>query len=222
LNKLGPLWQEGNCTLARNAHSPASQISTPAPEGAPSRRVPIWAQAAVWAGLVCLLVFVGIGLSRAQQGTVQPGVAIPDFGIGLYGGYEFVGASEIRLSDLRGKVLLVNFWASWCKPCEQEAGALEGAWKHYAPDGNVVVLGVDYVDTEPMARIFMKKFGVTYPNGPDLGTRISQLFRIKGVPETFLLDQDGVLRYVKIGPFINAEEIQSIVDPLLSQQGELP
>ena len=61
----------------------------------------------------------------------------------------------------------------------------------------------------------MKKFGNTYPNGPDVGTRISQMFRIKGVPETYIVDARGVLKYVKIGPFASAEEIQTVIDPLL-------
>ena len=61
----------------------------------------------------------------------------------------------------------------------------------------------------------MKKFGASYPNGPDIGTRLAQMFRIKGVPETYILDTQGVLRYVKIGPFASADEIRTIIDPLL-------
>ena len=71
------------------------------------------------------------------------------------------------------------------------------------------------MDTEPQARIFLKKFGNTYPNGPDLGTRISQLFRIKGVPETYIVDTNGIVKYIKIGPFVNMNEIKTIIDPLL-------
>jgi cytochrome c biogenesis protein CcmG, thiol:disulfide interchange protein DsbE len=74
---------------------------------------------------------------------------------------------------------------------------------------------VDYVDTEPAARVFMKKFGNTYPNGADVGTRISQMFRIKGVPETYILDTAGTLVYVKIGPFSSVDEIRSVIEPLL-------
>ena len=179
------------------------------------RGVPLWAQIVVWAFLVGLLVLMGIGVTRAQQGTVQPGEEIPDFSLTLFSGYEYNGQSEVRISDLRGKVVFINFWASWCKPCEQEAAALEEAWKYYQPSGKVVFLGVDYVDTEPEARIFLKKFGNTYPNGPDLGTAISQMFRIQGVPETFIIDTNGVLRYVKIGPFLNVNEIRAMIDPLL-------
>ena len=58
---------------------------------------------------------------------------------------------------------------------------------------------MDYVDTEPEARAYLEKFDISYPNGPDLGTKVSQLFRIKGVPETYFIDQTGVLRYVQVG-----------------------
>jgi cytochrome c biogenesis protein CcmG, thiol:disulfide interchange protein DsbE len=74
---------------------------------------------------------------------------------------------------------------------------------------------VDYVDTEPEARGYLEKFGITYPNGPDLGTRISQQFRIRGVPETYIIDQENVLRSVQIGPYNGLNHIQSTIDPLL-------
>jgi cytochrome c biogenesis protein CcmG/thiol:disulfide interchange protein DsbE len=182
---------------------------------APRRGVPIWAQVVIFGLLVALLVLVGIGLVRAQQGTVQPGEAIPDFTLQLFSGYELDGRTQVSLSELRGKVVVINFWASWCKPCEQEAPELQRAWEAYQPGGQVVFLGVDYVDTEPEARIYLQKFGITFANGPDLGTRISQMFRIKGVPETYFIDREGVLRYVKVGPFSALEEIQTQIDLLL-------
>lgn len=182
---------------------------------APRRGVPLWAQIIIWVFLVGLLVIVALGLSRAQQGTVQPGQVIDDFTLPLYSGYELDGQSEIHFKDLRGKVVVINFWASWCKPCEQEAADLQQAWTEYEPTGKVLFLGVDYVDTEPEARVYLKKFGITYPTGPDLATRISQYFRTKGVPETYFVDQDGVLKYVQIGPFKSIEEIRAQIDPLL-------
>jgi len=177
--------------------------------------MPLWIQIPIWVVLTAVLVLVGMGLRRTQEGTVQPGDKIPDFSLTFFRGYEYNGLPAIKASELRGKVVLVNFWASWCKPCEQEAPHLEQAWEYYRTNENVVFLGVDYVDTEPAARIFLQKFRNSYPNGPDTGTVISQLFRIKGVPETYILDTEGVIRHVEIGPFSNADEIKALIDPLL-------
>ena len=92
---------------------------------------------------------------------------------------------------------------------------MQQAWEQYGPTGDVVFLGVDYVDTEPEARVYLKKFGITYTNGPDLGTSISQYFRIKGVPETYFVDKEGVLQYVQVGPFSSVDQIRAQIDPLL-------
>jgi len=179
------------------------------------RGVPLWVQIIIWVALAGLLVLVGVTLGKRQQGTVQPGEKIPDFTLPLFSGYEYEDRSEVQLSDFQGKVVVLNFWASWCKPCEQEAAELEEAWLYYQPTGQVMFLGADYVDTEPEARAYLKKFNISYPNGPDMGTKISQLFRIRGVPETYFIDQDGVLYYVKVGPFMSIDEIKSIVDQKL-------
>jgi cytochrome c biogenesis protein CcmG, thiol:disulfide interchange protein DsbE len=184
---------------------------------APRRGVPLWVQILIWVLLIGLLAIVAMGLRRAQQGTVQPGQKIDSFSLPLYSGYQLDGKNEIKLEDLRGKVVVLNFWASWCKPCEQEAAEMQAAWKEYEPTGKVVFLGADYVDTEPNARVYLKKFGISYANGPDLATKISQYFRIKGVPETYFIDQEGVLRYVQVGPFTSADQIRSQIDSLLNE-----
>jgi cytochrome c biogenesis protein CcmG/thiol:disulfide interchange protein DsbE len=166
----------------------------------------------VWVGLLALLTILALGLKRSQQGPITVGDRVPNFTLTTFDG------EQISLESLQGKVVVLNFWASWCKPCEQEAADLEAAWRYYQPRGDVVFLGVDYVDTEPEALAYLKKFAITYPNGPDLRTRISQQFRIRGVPETYILDQENVLRSVQIGPFSTLEQIKGIIDPLLDQQ----
>jgi cytochrome c biogenesis protein CcmG/thiol:disulfide interchange protein DsbE len=170
-----------------------------------------WWKYLAWGGLFLLLAVLALGLRRSQQGSVAPGESAPGFVLTTFDG------EEITSSELDGKVVVLNFWASWCKPCEQEAADLETAWKTYAPSGEVVFLGVDYVDTESEALSYLDKFAITYPNGPDLGTRISQSYRMTGVPETYVIDQIGRLAYVKKGPFFSLAEIQNAIDPLLEQ-----
>ena len=183
----------------------------------PSRRsVPLWVQIIIWGVFVGLLVIVAVTLNRSQQGTVEPGDRLNNFTMTMFTGYELNSQSQASLSSLKGKVVMVNFWASWCKPCEQEAADLRSAWQYYKEDGRVVFIGMDYVDTEPEARAYLEKFDISYPNGPDLGTKVSQLFRIKGVPETYFIDQTGVLRYVQVGPFSSVDQIKSIIDPMLN------
>jgi cytochrome c biogenesis protein CcmG/thiol:disulfide interchange protein DsbE len=190
---------------------------TPAASPAPRRGVPLWAQIIVWVALLALLTLVAFGLRRSQQKPIKVGDTLPDFGLVFFDGYQLQGKSDVQLSALRGKVVVINFWASWCKPCEQEAAEMQAAWSSYELGGQVVFVGVDYVDTEPEARGYLKKFGITYPNGPDLGTRISQMFRITGVPETYFVDKDGKLAYAQIGPFTTEAEIHAIIDPLIKK-----
>jgi cytochrome c biogenesis protein CcmG/thiol:disulfide interchange protein DsbE len=132
----------------------------------------------------------------------------PDFTIQSFDG------QSVTLSQLRGKVVVINFWASWCLPCREEAAYLEETWRKYKDKG-VVFLGVDWVDTEANARAYIKEFDITYPNGPDIGTEAAQDYRIQGVPETFYVDRQGVLRGVHIGP-LKAPELDNKIEELLA------
>ncbi len=164
-----------------------------------------------WLAFGLLLAFLGVmgvAMYRAQAGQVSEGPA-PDFTLNLYDGGTF------RLSDQIGQVVMVDFWASWCIPCRQEARQLEALWQEYRTRG-VMFVGVDYLDTESEARAFLKEFGITYPNGPDLGTRISAAYRIRGVPEKFLIDRQGQIRAVLIGPVIEAE-LRQRLDALIAE-----
>lgn len=187
------------------------------PTAAPKRGVRLSTQIIIWVVLMALLVLVGLGLKKAQNPIISIGSEVPNFPLTMFEGYSYQGVSEINFSDLRGKVVVINFWASWCKPCEQEAAELEEAWRSYEEAGEVVFLGIAWTDTPANSMEYLERFDITYPNGPDLGSRISAIFnRNLGVPETYFIDRDGILRNIKIGPFTSLQEIQATVDPLLA------
>ena len=189
---------------------------------APKRGVRLSTQIIIWVALMALLVLVGLGLRKAQNPIIRIGSEVPDFPLTMFEGYSYQGASEVSLAELRGKVVVLNFWASWCKPCEQEAAELEEAWRYYEEGGEVVFLGIAWTDTASNSKEYLKRFDITYPNGPDLGSRISAIFnRNLGVPETYFIDRDGVLRSIKIGPFTSLQEIQVSVDKLLAEDVSL-
>jgi cytochrome c biogenesis protein CcmG, thiol:disulfide interchange protein DsbE len=177
--------------------------------GAPARSRPRWGRVVAWLGVLALLGLIFLGLLRAQHGQFHVGEQAPDFTLTTFDGKTY------QLSDLKGKIVFLNIWASWCKPCEQEAADLEAAWRYYQPNSDVVFLGVAWTDTDDKSMQYMKKFDITYPNGPDMRTQISQDYRITGVPETYIIDRNGTLAYVKLSPFLSVEEIKAVIDPLL-------
>jgi cytochrome c biogenesis protein CcmG/thiol:disulfide interchange protein DsbE len=158
--------------------------------------------------LLALLGLMAWGLNKTQNGPVQSGMA-PDFTLTTF------DDQTLTLSELRGQVVIINFWASWCPPCREEAPYLEQAWRKYRDQG-VVFIGVDYVDTEPEALAYIEEFDITYPNGPDLRTEISQAYNIQGVPETFYVAKNGELRGLKIGP-LQPPELDRKIEELLAE-----
>jgi cytochrome c biogenesis protein CcmG, thiol:disulfide interchange protein DsbE len=165
--------------------------------------------------IVALLLVVGfvlvLALALRARNAAQPtSGAAPDFSLQVYPGYDGgLGEPTIRLSDLRGQVVFVNFWASWCVPCREEQPVLEKLWKQYRGKG-VVFVGIGYVDTEPAALQYLKEYNVTYPNGADLGVKIAPKYHIQGVPESFLVDRQGNIVWFKIAPISEAELVAQL------------
>jgi len=156
--------------------------------------------------VLALVALFGVSLANTQAGQLQSG-AVPDFTMTQFDGKAYT------LSSLRGKVVVVNIWASWCEPCKDEAPQLEAVWKSYKDKG-VHFFGADYVDTDRPAVEFLKTFNITYPNGPDLESKIYRLFRARGVPETYVINQRGEIAKTYIGP-VKESELRSILDNLL-------
>jgi cytochrome c biogenesis protein CcmG/thiol:disulfide interchange protein DsbE len=133
----------------------------------------------------------------------------------FFDGYEWQNRPEASLSDFEGKIVVLNFWASWCVECYLEAELLEETWQAYA-DKDVVFLGVAYIDVEPKSKAYLEQFNVTYPNAPDLRSTISSKYEVTGVPETFFIDKDGQVAQIKIGP-VDEAYLTTVLDQMLDE-----
>ncbi len=141
---------------------------------------------------VFFVAMLGYGLITAGDQRVTEGKA-PDFTLTTFDG------ETLRLSDLQGQVVVLNFWATWCISCKDEAVDLELAWRDFKDQG-VLFIGVDYLDQEPLNLQWLERYGITYPNGPDIQGRIYNSYGVQGLPETFIIDQNGNVTKVFVGP----------------------
>ena len=127
-------------------------------------------------------------------------------------------ATPLTLDAQRGRVVVVNFWASWCYPaCYEEAPVLERSWRAYR-DRDVLVVGVDIQDTVEAARKFIRDFGLSFPNAPDPTGKVSVDYGTYGVPETFFIDRRGRIRARHVGALTD-DVIRAHVERLLAEPG---
>lgn len=133
-------------------------------------------------------MILAFGLVQHQARTVAASrVIAPDFELMTFDG------EYLRLSDLRGQVVMLNFWASWCGPCRVEAPDIQAAWEHYADRDDVVFVGIAYHDQIDNTRAFIEDHGLTYINGPDLGHVIVDAYGVQAIPATFIIGKDGAV-----------------------------
>lgn len=125
-----------------------------------------------------------------------------------------IDGDEVSLDDYRGRPLLVTFWASWCRPCRQEFPLLRDALVEH-PD-EFAVLGVMYEDLEKDARAFMVEVGADWPALEDPDGRVARSFGVAGIPQTFFIDGDGILRERAFG-ITAAEDLEGPLGRLLER-----
>jgi thiol-disulfide isomerase/thioredoxin len=173
-----------------------------------------WNTLALISGVI-LLVGAGWAMWGIPHGEVSNrsgrpllGQSVPNFRLISLDG------SPIELYELEGKVVVVNFWASWCPPCVDEMPALQALWEAYQ-NKNVEFIGIAYQEQEDAVREAILEFGTSYTVGLDSGDAIAENYSITGVPETFVIDQQGELAFFHLGP-VTFEQLASELDTLLT------
>jgi cytochrome c biogenesis protein CcmG/thiol:disulfide interchange protein DsbE len=155
------------------------------------------------AALLALLVWKVVHQNKGVAAQLDEGKrpAAPHFDLS-----RLDGAGRLSLASLRGKVVVLNFWASWCAPCKSEAPRLEAAWRRYRDDG-VVVVGVDAQDFSGDARTFIRKHQLTYPNVHDGPGDVLPKYGVTGFPETYFVGRDGRLVGERVQGEISKEKL---------------
>ena len=159
----------------------------------------------VWSSIV-LGCLVGQDTTRG----LEIGNLAPDFQL------DNLDGQSISLSDSRGRLVLVNFWASWCPPCRSEMPFIQNIFtdKKWAEEG-LVVLAIDIGESPSTVREFVKKEGLTFPVLLDIARDVSIEYYVRAIPTTFFIDREGIIREIKIGAFSGLPEIERTLNKII-------
>jgi cytochrome c biogenesis protein CcmG/thiol:disulfide interchange protein DsbE len=163
-------------------------------------------------GLVALF-YKGLWGDPRAIPTVLVGTQAP-----VFSGPEVNSGAIISLDDYKGKVVMMNFWASWCLECREEHQNLLAIQKRYSGNPHFVLVGINYQDQEEDARKYLETYGNSFQHVRDMKGSISIDYGVYGVPETFVMDQQGIIRFKHIGPIIGpayTHLTEKVIDPLL-------
>ena len=170
----------------------------------PRTRQSIW----LFAGVLLLVVLIW-GFLRPGPPSLEVGEQAPDFRLSLMGG------DQIALRELRGQAVVLNFWASWCGPCRLEAPVLEQVWQDYGGD-EVAFVGIAHNDLPQRAQDFVEGYEITFANGVDVTGEIAETYGLNAVPETFVIDGEGVIKAYHRGAIVKAGALVSMIEEALN------
>ena len=157
---------------------------------------------------ILALSFGVVWLQSAKYEPLKIGMAAPDFSLP-----DMAGKRQ-QLSDYRGKVVFLNFWATWCKPCKEEMPSMQTMWENFKNEDFVILaVSMDRVTTKKDIPTFIESMRLTFPVLTDSWGQTDKRYKLMGVPETYIIDQDGVLREKIIGPrdWTSRESLDMIV-----------
>jgi cytochrome c biogenesis protein CcmG/thiol:disulfide interchange protein DsbE len=172
-----------------------------------SRRALLLAGVAAAVAVIVALLMTGLGRDPSVFASPLVGRAAPNFTLPQLDG------PPVTLAKLRGQVVVINFWASWCTECQVEQAALDQMWQHFQ-DSGVVVIGVNFQDTAGAARSFVGTADVMYPVVEDADSHTALAYGLRGVPETFVVNQSGRIVDHVIGP-VDEATLSSEINSML-------
>ena len=148
-------------------------------------------------------IALGCSARESPARGVEIGNLAPDFQL------DDLDGQSVALSDFKGKPVLVNFWASWCPPCRSEMPFIQDTFtdKKWADEG-LVVLAIDIGESPSAVSEFVKKYGLTFPVLLDITQDVSLEYYVRGIPTTFFIDREGIIREIRIGAFSSVTEIE--------------
>ena len=150
---------------------------------------------AVVSVVILSIAFAIVWLQSAKYEPLTVGKEAPDFNL------PNLEDKPVKLSDYRGKVVFLNFWATWCKPCREEMPSMEVLYKNFEKDGLVILaVSIDRVTTKKDIPPFVKGLSLTFPVLVDSWGQTDKRYKLMGVPETYIIDRQGILREKVIGP----------------------
>ncbi|MDP9282909.1 MAG: TlpA family protein disulfide reductase [Chloroflexota bacterium] len=168
--------------------------------------MPRWLRYGVVLGIAALVVVLMLSFRRdphdIRTGTVNKPAAAFTLD-------RLDGNGKVTLGDHAGKVVIINFWASWCIPCKEENPALVRVWERYRTS-DVVLIGVVYQDSLERARRYVRDNGVTWPTATDDDGRVAFAYGVFGIPETYFIGPDGIIAGRHIGPIDEATLVAAI------------
>ena len=191
--------------------SPAAESHDPAADDHDRRRSRRRLIVAAWllAGVAAVLALLTINIAGPRTAVDTPLVGRPAPGFDL----ETLDGGRLSLADLRGSPVVVNFWASWCIPCREEAPLFTAAADEYETQG-LRVVGIVYQDSAESARDFMARYGQTYPGLLDPDGRTAIDYGVFGIPETFFVDRRGIVRSRQLGA-VTEDELRTQIEAIL-------
>lgn len=176
-----------------------------------------------WIALAGLLMLAGLAWALSPRFRLDPaigdeetsprvGFLAPDFTLSTF------DDGERTLSELRGKVIVINFWATWCPPCRAEMPALQRAYDEHRGRGlEILAINTTFQDSQSDAREFVNEFGLTFPILLDQAGDVSRGFELRAMPTTLFVDREGYVREVILGGPMSEETIQTTLEVLLKE-----